>query len=47
MLKTIGAFFLIMLIFVTGFLTFSYFATEEYGGHGILYTTFYSISAVK
>lgn len=38
MLKFLFALFLIALFTVTGFFTFSYFATGEYGGTGIMYT---------
>ncbi|MEN1938588.1 hypothetical protein AAIE21_24345 [Paenibacillus sp. 102] len=38
MLKYLFALFLVLLFAVTGFFTFSYFATEEYGGTGMLYS---------
>ncbi|WP_167332925.1 hypothetical protein [Bacillus gaemokensis] len=38
MLKYFFALFLVLLFAVTGFFTFSYFATEEYGGTGMLYS---------
>ncbi|KFN02404.1 hypothetical protein [Bacillus clarus] len=38
MLKYFFALFLVIIFAVTGFLTFSYFATEEYSGTGMLYT---------
>ncbi|WP_280115267.1 hypothetical protein [Bacillus luti] len=38
MLKFILALFLIIIFSFTGFFTFSYFATGEYGGTGIIYT---------
>ncbi|KGZ54936.1 hypothetical protein [Bacillus anthracis] len=38
MLKFIFALFLIVIFSFTGFFTFSYFATGEYDGTGIIYT---------
>lgn len=38
MLKFIFALLLIVIFSFTGFFTFSYFATGEYGGKGIIYT---------
>ncbi|EMA6344778.1 hypothetical protein ACO11K_001867 [Bacillus cytotoxicus] len=38
MVKYFFALFLIVIFVVTGFFTFSYFATEEYSGTGILYS---------
>ncbi|PFK33806.1 hypothetical protein COI93_18040 [Bacillus cereus] len=38
MLKYFFAFFLVLLFAVTGFFTFSYFATGEYDGTGMLYS---------
>ncbi|WP_459503500.1 hypothetical protein [Bacillus sp. C1] len=38
MLKYFFGFFLVLLFAVTGFFTFSYFATDEYDGTGMLYT---------
>ncbi|PDX97651.1 hypothetical protein COM13_13795 [Bacillus pseudomycoides] len=38
MLKYFFAIFLVIIFMVTGFCTFSYFATEEYGGTGVLYS---------
>ncbi|CAM3990580.1 hypothetical protein COJ48_20105 [Bacillus cereus] len=38
MLKFFFALFLMIIFSFTGFFTFSYFATEEYGGTGIIYT---------
>ncbi|AJH20837.1 hypothetical protein CN941_14875 [Bacillus cereus] len=38
MLKFFFALFLIIIFSFTGFFTFSYFATGEYGGTGIIYT---------
>ncbi|MGF9963758.1 hypothetical protein [Bacillus rhizoplanae] len=45
--KAIATFFLVMLMVFTGFFVFSYFATAEYEGHGILYTQFYPTSVTK
>ncbi|MDM5157004.1 hypothetical protein QUF88_25190 [Bacillus sp. DX1.1] len=47
MLKTIFTFFLLLLISITGFFTFSYFATAEYGGTGMLYSVNPYISAAN
>ncbi|PFJ04359.1 hypothetical protein COD67_23395 [Bacillus cereus] len=38
MLKFLFTLFLIVIFSFTGFFTFSYFATGEYGGRRILYT---------
>ncbi|PEY32442.1 hypothetical protein CN354_21110 [Bacillus cereus] len=47
MLKYFFALFLVLLFVVTGFFTFSYFATEEYGGTGVLYSVNPYISVVN
>ena len=47
MLKFIFALFLIVIFTFTGFFTFSYFATGEYDGAGIIYTTIPFLSDVK
>ncbi|PFA20724.1 MULTISPECIES: hypothetical protein [Bacillus cereus group] len=47
MLKYFFALFLVLLFAATGFFTFSYFATEEYGGTGMLYSVTPYISIVK